>query len=60
MSFIIDKWTPLPAKKSKTYRTTKDNQDSMKISIYEGENEYLNNNHFLDEFSLELPKKPKD
>ena len=59
MSFIIDKWTPLPAKKSKTYRTTKDNQDSMKISIYEGENEYLNNNHFLDEFSLELPKKPK-
>lgn len=59
MSIVIPKWTKIPAIKKKVYRTVKDNQDSMQICIFEGENEYLKDNHFLDKISLSLPKKPK-
>ena len=60
MSVIIPKWTKLPATKIRTYETIEDNQESMQICIYEGENHYLKYNKLLDKFRLvNLPKKPK-
>ena len=60
MSVIIPKWTRIPIQKEKEYKTIKDNQNSMQISIYEGENDYLKNNNYLGKFILEgLPELPK-
>ena len=60
MSVIIPKWTRIPIQKDKEYKTIKDNQDSMQISIYEGENEYLKNDNYLGKFILNgLPELPK-
>ena len=60
MSVIIPKWTKIPITKEKNYKTVYDNQDTMQICIYEGENDYLKDNKFLDNFTLvNLPKKPK-
>ena len=60
MSVIIPKWTRIPTKKTKMYKTVKDNQDNIKICIYEGENDYLKYNKELDNFLLvDLPKRPK-
>ena len=60
MSVIIPKWTRIPATRIRIYETIEDNQDNMQICIYEGENNYLKDNKFLDRFQLvDLPKKPK-
>ena len=60
MSVIIPKWTKIPIQLEKEYKTIKDNQDSMQISIFEGENEYLKNDNYLGKFILkDLPKLPK-
>ena len=60
MSVIIPKWERIPAKGKRQYQTVLDNQDNMQIAIYEGENDYINNNKLLGQFSLvNLPKKPK-
>jgi len=60
MSVIIPKWTKIPIQLEKEYRTIRDNQDSMQISIFEGENEYLKNDNYLGKFILkDLPKLPK-
>ena len=60
MSVIIPKWTKIPIQLEKEYKTIKDNQDSMQISIFEGENEYLKNDNYLGKFILKgLPKLPK-
>ena len=60
MSVIIPKWTKIPIMKEKNYKTIKNNQDTMQICIYEGENDYLKDNKLLGNFKLvNLPKKPK-
>ena len=60
MSVIIPKWTRIPIQKEKEYKTIEDNQKSMQISIYEGENEYLRNDNYLGKFILKgLPELPK-
>ena len=60
MSIIIPKWTPIPTIKKKLYKTVTNNQDSFKISIFEGENDYLKYNKKLGEFNLVgLPLKPR-
>ena len=60
MSVIIPKWTSIPTTKTKIYQTIEDNQSLMKISIFEGENDYLKYNKLLDTFNLvDLPQKPK-
>lgn len=60
MSKIIPKWTRIPITKEKGYKTIKDNQDSMQICVFEGENDYLKYNKLLDKFTLiNLPKRPK-
>ena len=59
MSVIIPKWTRIPTTKKKIYRTVMDNQKTFKISIYEGENDYLKYNKELGKFDLVgLPLKP--
>ena len=60
MSVIIPKWTKIPIIKEKNYKTIHDNQETMQICIYEGENDYLKDNKLLGNFTLvNLPKKPK-
>lgn len=51
-SIIIPKNTPIPAKRSDVYITTKDYQTGLLISIYEGEDILVKNNNFLGEFDL--------
>lgn len=60
MSVIIPKWTRIPIQKEKEYKTIRDNQESMQISIFEGENEYLKHDNYLGKFILkDLPRLPK-
>ena len=60
MSVIIPKGAKIPITKTEEYETTYDNQESTLIDIYEGENKYVKDNHFLGSFNLvNLPKKPK-
>ena len=60
MSVIIPKWTKIPIKKEKGYKTIKDYQETMQICIFEGENDFLKDNKLLEKFTLvDLPKRPK-
>jgi len=58
MSVIIPKTTKIPVTLTKEYQTAHDYQEIMTMKIYEGENNYVNDNHFLGKFSLvDIPKK---
>ena len=58
MSIIISKGTKIPVTKTEIYQTSFDNQDTMTMGVYEGENYYVKDNHFLGKFSLvDIPKK---
>ena len=60
MSVIIPKWTRIPVSRQKSYQTVKDNQHSMQICIYEGENDYLKYDKRIDKLILSnLTEKPK-
>jgi len=60
MSFIIPKWTKIPNSKNKLYKTVRDNQKSIQICVFEGENDYIKYNKRLGQFDLiNLPEKPK-
>jgi len=52
MSKIIPKNTPIPVKKTKIYTTLYDNQTLVKIPVYQGEGEFVKQNHHLGEFIL--------
>jgi L1 cell adhesion molecule like protein len=57
MSFNINRNTPTPIKRTKIYQTVKNNQTSICIKVYEGENINIKNNHFLGKFTINnLPK----
>ena len=59
-SEIIKKNSGIKNKKEKIYRTTSDYQKKILLSIYEGENEYVKNNHFLGNFEYKnFPILPK-
>lgn len=60
-SIILPKNTPLPARRTETYITTRDYQTSINVSIYEGEDEKeIVNNNLLGEFTLSnIPSKRK-
>jgi len=58
MDVIIPRGSKIPITKTKRYETSYDYQEKISIGIYEGENKYSKDNHFLGEFILEnLPKK---
>ncbi|XP_048490841.1 heat shock 70 kDa protein 1-like [Beta vulgaris subsp. vulgaris] len=61
MSFVVPKNTIIPTKKNKTFfKTKKDNQTTVRFTVYEGERLRVKDNNFLDEFKLsELPPGPK-
>jgi molecular chaperone DnaK (HSP70) len=49
---IIPHNTKLPAKLSRVFTTAMDNQEAIRISIFQGEGQYAKNNVLLGEFSL--------
>ncbi|HUT52543.1 MAG TPA: Hsp70 family protein [bacterium] len=49
---IIPRNTKLPAKLSQVFTTAMDNQEAIRISIYQGEGQYVKNIVLLGEFSL--------
>lgn len=51
-SRIIVKNTVYPCHKQEIYCTVEDNQDQVKISIYQGENDFASNNTFLEDIKL--------
>ena len=53
-SKIVERNTPIPCTKSKTYQTTLDNQSDMFIRVYEGERELASENQCLTEFSINI------
>jgi len=59
MDININRNSQTPIKKKKIYETAKDNQTTVSINIYEGENQNVKNNHLIGKFLLKnLPKLP--
>jgi molecular chaperone DnaK len=49
---IIDKNTPIPIEKSKTFTTSRDGQDRVKIRVYQGESNRAEDCELLGEFEF--------
>jgi len=49
---IIDKNTPIPIEKSKTFTTSRDGQDRVRIRVYQGESKRAEECEFLGEFEF--------
>lgn len=59
-SRIIKKGTPLPTKNTETYRTSRDNQTSVNIDVYEGEKDIAEENQSWSKFNVaDIPANPK-
>ncbi|CAL5996617.1 Chaperone_protein DnaK [Hexamita inflata] len=59
-SKVINRNVTLPAKQSQIFTTTEDNQESVSIKIYQGENQLAMQNVFLGEFILnDIQKAPR-
>ena len=60
MKFLIPKDSIIPCKKTEKYKTTKDNQDTLVLKIYQGENKIAKENKFLGNWIISnIPQKPK-
>ena len=58
MNVVIPKGTKIPVTITKNYKTSVDNQEKIRIGVYEGENYYVKDNHLLGKFKLvNLPPK---
>ncbi|MDS0524631.1 molecular chaperone HscC [Clostridium sp. SHJSY1] len=55
---IIERNTPIPISIEEPFVTIFDNQDSIKIKIYQGENRFVDNNIKLGEFEIPVPLSP--
>jgi len=52
MSTVIPRGSTIPAKKSKVYSTTRDQQQTVTISVFEGERPSVKDNHKLGNFDV--------
>ncbi|XP_071741438.1 heat shock cognate 70 kDa protein-like [Rutidosis leptorrhynchoides] len=60
MHVVIPRNTPIPTIKSKIFVTNKDNQTSIRISVYQGERAKSIDNHFLGKFNIYgIPPAPQ-
>jgi molecular chaperone DnaK len=60
MEALIPRNTPVPVKKTKTYTTVQDNQESVEIAIFQGEWPLVKDNVKLSSFKLEgIEPSPK-
>ena len=59
MSVIINRNTPIPVKKFKTYKTTCDDQEELKISVYEGESKLVSNNIKIGDYIIKIKGRGK-
>jgi heat shock 70kDa protein 1/2/6/8 len=60
MTGILPRNTPKPAKRSQTFSTFSDNQETVKILVYEGERARTCDNHLLGKFELTgITKAPR-
>ncbi len=56
---IIDKNTTIPVTRTETFYTATDGQTVVKIEVYQGEQKWVKDNHFLNAFNLEgIPPGP--
>lgn len=56
---IIPRNTTIPVTRTETFYTASDHQTDVMVEVYQGENEWVKDNHFLNEFLLEgLPPAP--
>ncbi len=57
---IVERNTPLPASKSFSLATSKDNEESMELQVFQGEDANVGANEYLGTMRIEgLPKGPK-
>lgn len=60
MTKIIPKGSFIPTKKSQVFTTYQDNQNTVTISVYEGERPLVKDNHELGKFDLkDIPPAPR-
>lgn len=60
MTKIIPKGSFIPTKKSQIFTTYQDNQNTVTISVYEGERPMVKDNHLLGKFDLTgIPSAPR-
>ena len=58
MNVVFPKGTPIPVLKTIKYKTSPNLQETVTIGVYEGENRYVKDNHFLGKLDLlNLPSK---
>ena len=60
MSNIIPRGTKIPTKMEKPFTTVFDNQEIVRIDVFEGEMELVKDNVELGSFRLKIPPAPKD
>lgn len=60
MSKIIPRNSQVPTSESKIYSTVEDGQTAVMIEIYEGEREFVKDNHKIGDFELtDIPRQPR-